>query len=104
MKQIILALILMLGCSSSGIYEVRHPPFAKTIGVAVSTESLISVVHPPYIGQKLQVLIRGEWIPVKVTRVGPEGIIELRAIDGELDLQPGDSGSPVAIIIGKKSK
>lgn len=40
----------------------------------------------------------------KNNKARTQGIIELRGIDAELNLQPGDSGSPVAIIIGKKNK
>lgn len=96
----ILILILLLGCTPTGIYRVS--PNAEYVGVAVSTESLISVMHPPHIGQKLQVFVRGKWIPVKITKLGPKGIIELRGIDKKLDLQPGNSGSPVAVIIARR--
>ena len=93
-------LVALLGCQNSGIYRVLQQ--SETTGVAVSTESLISVIHPPHVGQELRVFVRHNWVSVKVTKVGPQGIVELRGIDGPLDLQPGDSGSPVAIIIGKR--
>lgn len=67
MRLLILILIFFIGCTSNGIYDVRQLPI---IGVAVSTESLISVIHPIYVGQKLRVLIRGKWVPVKITKLG----------------------------------
>lgn len=99
----ILAAFLVLclaGCYAPGTYQVQQ--HARWVGVALTSETLVTVQHDYPTG--LYVRVRGREIPVRVTRRENYGaghsLLWLEAEPGyELDLQPGDSGSPVALVV-----
>ena len=104
LSRLVCALILALalaGCSSARYMELRTEQVTRA--VAVSTGKAWGMIHPPHVGQHARMLVRGCWREVVVTRVGPWGLVELQAPPGAtpLDLEPGDSGSPAFLLVGR---
>lgn len=96
---ILALLVLLCGCAD-GVYLVER--YERWTAVAISTERAVTVSHPVHVGQRLRLYVRRSWVPVEVSRIYGD-MIELKAADGgSLDLQPGDSGSPVALMVGRR--
>ena len=111
MRALVLLLVFLAGCSSTGLYPVLRPA-QRTVGVAVTSNRLLTVVHPVKEGDELFVQLHGRWVPVEVLYVDGD-VVELVGNDLGLEMQKGVSGSPVArrpgcrpvaLIIGKKQR
>lgn len=96
-------LLLVTGCLAPGTYKCVQPA-QQTVAVAVSTDRALGISHPTAVGDVFVLFVRGRKVLAKVDRVHPHGLIELVGVDGDLELQPGDSGSPVGLLIEKYTR
>ena len=93
MRYLFAALVLMAGCH----VPIKVRSEQTCTGVAISTQSLLTVIHPPHVGMKVRIRQWNGWVQGTVVKVGPRGAVRIEGPD--LDLRPGDSGGPVVALI-----
>ena len=98
---LVLLMLALAGCATSGVHEVRVPE-QRGVAVMLTNDRGATVIHPVEVGHEFLLRVGRRWIDVVVVKVGRFGVLEFVGRDEPLDLRPGDSGSPVAVLVGKR--